>query len=90
MTHVNITVTGKVQRIGFRFTSMQEALKLGVRGFVMNVDHDKVYLEAEGEEEKVEKFIEWCKTGPTWAKVKQISVEKGEVKNLTSFEIVPK
>jgi acylphosphatase len=90
MIHVNITVSGKVQRIGFRFTSMQEAVRLGVRGFVMNVDHDKVYLEAEGEESTVEKFIEWCKKGPTWAQVKQISIEKSELKNFTSFEILPR
>ncbi|MEI6853905.1 MAG: acylphosphatase [Bacteroidota bacterium] len=90
MIHVNITVTGKVQRIGFRFSSMQEAIKIGVYGFVMNVDHDKVYLEAEGEEEKVNKFVEWCKSGPSWARVSDISVETGEIKNFTSFEIVPK
>jgi acylphosphatase len=90
MIHVNITVTGKVQRIGFRFSSMQEAIKIGVCGFVMNIDHDKVYLEAEGEEEKVNKFVEWCKSGPSWAIVSDISVEPGEVKNFTSFEIVPK
>jgi acylphosphatase len=90
MIHVNITISGKVQRIGFRFTSMQAAVKLGVHGFVMNVDHDKVYIEAEGEENSVNKFIEWCKTGPTWAIVKQISVEKGEMKHFSSFEILPK
>ena len=90
MIHVNILVTGKVQRIGFRFTSMQTAVKLGVNGFVMNVDQDKVYIEAEGEENKVEEFINWCKKGPTWANVKQISVEKGVVKSFTSFEILPK
>jgi len=90
MIHVNILVTGKVQRIGFRFTSMQTAVKLGVNGFVMNVDQDKVYIEAEGDENKVEEFINWCKKGPTWANVKQISVEKGVVKSFTSFEILPK
>jgi acylphosphatase len=90
MIHVNIIVTGKVQKIGFRFTAMQEAVRIGVKGFIMNVDHDKVYVEAEGDEEKVDKFIEWCKKGPAWAKVNQISIEKGEMKNFSSFEIVPK
>jgi acylphosphatase len=90
MIHLNITVSGKVQRIGFRFSAMQEAVKIGIFGFVMNVDHDKVYIEAEGEENKVYRFVEWCKSGPAWANVKQISVEKSEVKNFTSFEIVPK
>jgi acylphosphatase len=87
MIHVNITVTGKVQKIGFRFMSMQTAVKLGVSGFVKNVDNDKVYIEAEGIESSVEEFIKWCKTGPTWAKVNQISIEKGELKNFTSFDI---
>jgi acylphosphatase len=90
MIHANINISGKVQRIGFRFSSMQVAVKLGVCGFIMNVDNDKVYIEAEGEEKKVEEFINWCKTGPTWAKVNQISIEKGELKNFSSFEILPK
>ena len=88
MRHVKITVTGKVQKIGFRFMAMQTAVKLGVSGFVKNVDNDKVYIEAEGEEGKVEEFIKWCKTGPTWARVDQISVEKGELKMFTSFDIL--
>jgi acylphosphatase len=88
MIHVNIIVTGKVQRIGFRFMSMQTAVKLGVKGLVRNVGSDKVYIEAEGEDDKVEEFIHWCKTGPTWARVDHISVDKGELKNFTSFEIV--
>jgi acylphosphatase len=90
MIHVNITVTGKVQKIGFRFLAMQTAVKLGVSGFVRNVDNDKVYIEAEGEEGKVEEFIKWCKTGPTWARVDQISVEKGELKNFATFDILPR
>jgi len=87
MIHVNITVTGKVQKIGFRFMAMQTAVKLGVHGFVRNVGSEKVYIEAEGEEGYVEEFIKWCKTGPPWARVDQISVEKGDVKNFTSFDI---
>ena len=82
MIHVNILVTGKVQKIGFRFTSMQEAVRIGVFGFVMNVGHDKVYIEAEGEEQKIEKFTEWCKKGPTWARIDQISIEKEEMKRV--------
>ncbi len=88
MIHVNITIMGKVQKIGFRFSSMQEAVRLGVCGFVMNVDQDKVYIEAEGEEKTVEKFIDWCRKGPSWARVKQISIEKSELKNFSSFEIL--
>jgi acylphosphatase len=90
MVHVNITVSGKVQKIGFRFSTMQLAVKLGVHGLVKNLDNDKVYIEAEGEKDNVEKFIEWCKTGPTWAKVNQITVENGELKNFTYFEILPR
>jgi acylphosphatase len=87
MIHVNITVTGKVQKIGYRFMAMQTAVKLGVHGFVRNVDDDRVYIEAEGEGNRVDEFIKWCKTGPPWARVDQISVEKGDLKNFTTFDI---
>jgi acylphosphatase len=88
MIHLNITITGKVQKVGFRFLTMQTASKLGVRGFVMYVDSDKIYIEAEGPEDKMEEFKKWCRTGPMPARVDHIRIDTGELKYLKSFEIL--
>lgn len=46
-----------------------------------------VYMEAEGEEDNLKRFIEWCKQGPPRAQVTRVDVQKGEVKNFEKFEI---
>jgi acylphosphatase len=88
MKNVKIKVFGRVQRIGFRFSAMQTAYKYGVKGIVQNSDDGSVYMEAEGEDKDVDLFVAWCRRGPVGAKVDEIRVEDGEVRNYSSFEIV--
>lgn len=85
--HLKINVNGKVKKVGFRFCTMQAAYKHGIFGFVRNKSNGSVYIEAEGEEEALEHFLEWCKTGPIGANVSSVETEEGEVQNFTSFEI---
>jgi acylphosphatase len=87
MKHVRIKIFGRVQRIGFRFSAMQAAYKYGICGIVQNGDDGSVWIEAEGDEECVNKFIEWCKVGPLGARVEKLLLEDGEPKNYTSFDI---
>lgn len=85
--HVNISVSGRVQKIGFRYSTLEVADQLGIVGFVQNLSDGSVYIEAEGTEESVETFIAWCHHGPRWAHVDKVEVEKAEMKNFTIFEI---
>lgn len=55
--HVNISVSGRVQKIGFRYSTLEVANQLGIAGFVQNQPDGSVYIEAEGPEESVETFI---------------------------------
>jgi acylphosphatase len=87
MKHVNIRIYGRVQRIGFRFQSMQVAYKFNVTGLVRNMDDGSVHIEAEGEVSNIEKFIEWCKIGPLGARIEKIYIEEGDIKSYTSFDI---
>lgn len=87
MKHLNITVKGRVQRIGFRFRTMETAYKYGVSGIVMNKADNSVYIEAEGEEEAMEKFLAWCHKGPLGARVEEVTFTDGPLKFYPSFEI---
>ena len=87
MEHLRLRIYGRVQRIGFRFQSMQTAYKYDVRGMVRNMEDGSVYIEAEGEHGNMEKFVEWCKIGPLGAKIEKFLVEEGTFKNYTSFDI---
>lgn len=83
--HLNIKVFGSVQGVFFRISAKDMAEKLGIVGFAKNESDGTVYIEAEGEEKDLEKFVEWCKVGPPLAKVEKVEVTEGQLKNLTGF-----
>jgi acylphosphatase len=85
--HLNITVRGHVQRVGFRYHARKTALSLDVNGFVSNQSDGSVYLEAEGEEEALEMLIQWCRQGPAMARVEEVEKTSGELKGFKTFEI---
>jgi acylphosphatase len=44
-------------------------------------------IEAEGKEEEIELFTEWCRSGPDWAYVEDISVSECPVVGYEGFGI---
>ena len=88
MRHYNIIISGRVQRIGFLFSAMQAAYRYGINGFVQNMKDDSVYIEAEGEDEQMDFFVQWCRRGPLGAKVENVKITKGELKNFKAFDII--
>lgn len=82
-----IEVYGRVQGVGFRFFTERKARELGISGFVKNRPDGSVYIEAEGEPQALELFIEWCKAGPNWAKVQNVKVAEMPPLNRMSFQI---
>jgi acylphosphatase len=61
---LKIHVKGRVQGVGFRWSTVREAKMAGIKGFVRNMSDGSVYIEAEGSAEQLCKFVEWCKRGP--------------------------
>jgi acylphosphatase len=66
---VSIHVSGRVQGVGFRYYTRKKAIECNVNGFVQNKADGSVYIEANGEAIDIDAFIDWCKQGPTWARV---------------------
>ena len=87
LIHYNITVKGKVQGVAYRFNAQAQATRYDLNGFVRNLANGDVYIEAEGEEEKVNQFISWCQVGPRLAEVSEVIAEQGEFKQFSSFEL---
>ena len=86
--NLTVKIYGFVQGIFFRFGAKVEAEKQGIKGFARNEDDGSVYIEAEGEEGKLRDFLEWCRMGPTFAKVEKIDFEfKDELKGFKSFDV---
>ena len=87
MKHLNIRVSGKVQGVFFRASAKERAEQLGVKGFVRNVLNNEVYIEAEGEEETLQLFLNWCARGPSRAQVENVKAEESPLENFVVFEI---
>lgn len=85
--HLDIKISGRVQGVGFRWEARSLAKKLNLFGFVRNLPGSRVYIEAEGDEESLEKFLTWCRKGPWLSKVENVEVEKAESKGYNDFEI---
>jgi acylphosphatase len=84
---VNIIVSGKVQAVFFRASTLTEAKGLGLKGYVMNLPDGNVLIEVEGEDKKIEQLVEWCRIGPVYARVTDVRVEEIEVRNRQNFYI---
>lgn len=86
---VEIRVTGIVQGVFFRQGVKAEAMRRGLIGWVRNEPDGSVRIVAEGEEEKLREFIDWCKKGTEWARIEKVETEWGEAKEeFDEFEIV--
>jgi len=59
------TIHGRVQGVGFRFSTNQLAKELDIRGIVRNESDGTVYVEAVGAEEQIDTFIKRLAQGPS-------------------------
>ncbi len=84
---VCLRVYGRVQGVFFRAFTRQEALKRGLRGFVINRPDATVYIEAEGEEERLVEFIARVKEGPPASRVRNLEIEWCEPAGFEDFQI---
>ena len=69
---LHAVVHGRVQGVGFRFYTLEEAEKLGVGGWVRNRDDGTVEVYADGESSQLESFLTWLERGPRSATVTRV------------------
>lgn len=69
-------VHGRVQGVGFRYSTQQEAKTLGLKGYAKNLDDGSVEVLACGEESQVERLLTWLRSGgPRSAQVDKVLAE---------------
>ncbi|UCE44023.1 MAG: acylphosphatase [Candidatus Bathyarchaeota archaeon] len=74
MARAHVLVSGRVQGVFFRFETKRLARRLRVAGWVRNRRDGRVEVVFEGEREDVEKMVEFCKRGPSGARVTNVEV----------------
>lgn len=83
---IHVFVSGKVQGVGFRDSTVDEAKKRGASGWVQNLPDGRVEAVFEGSKEAIEIMISWCNLGPLPARVTGVDVEYEEPEGIEGFE----
>jgi acylphosphatase len=84
-------ITGRVQGVFFRMETKRASDRFGVFGWVRNLKDGTVEAVFEGDQDRVEATLEWCRQGPPHADVADVKVTwtayTGEFKGFNiSFE----
>ncbi|CAA9485109.1 MAG: Acylphosphate phosphohydrolase, putative [uncultured Solirubrobacteraceae bacterium] len=83
----HVIVSGRVHGVFFRDSTRREAERLGVAGWVRNVDDGTVEAVFEGEDSAVDGMIAFCRRGPERARVDRVEVAEQDVEGLRDFMI---
>ena len=87
MYQAQLIISGKVQGVFYRASCQEVAQGLGLAGWARNLSTGQVEVLVQGEKEKIEKLIEWCKKGPPEARVNEVKTEwqdlSGKISNFT-------
>jgi acylphosphatase len=75
---VHLFVSGVVQGVFFRAHARDMARDLGLTGWVKNLADGRVEIIAEGDSEKLQRFIEWCRRGPAGSSVEDLEIRREE------------
>ncbi len=87
MKAIDVTVAGRVQRVGFRAYTKRNALMLGVKGYVENLGDGRVHAVLEGDEHQIDKMLELIRQGPMASEVRDIKVLEIGHSGHRSFEV---
>ena len=83
-----IRVSGRVQGVYFRASARDRARLLGLAGIARNDPDGSVFVEVEGDEQALERFVAWCHHGPPDARVERVEVTEGEPVGHVGFTVL--
>lgn len=72
----NVRVRGRVQGVGYRFSTARRAHELGVRGWVQNMEDGTVEAVVQGTPDQVDRMLEFMRKGPPAARVTELESER--------------
>ena len=88
MKTLRVYISGTVQGVLFRKFIKENANRIGVRGFVRNLEDGRVEVVMEGRDEKVMEMLEICKQGNPHSQVRQIEIKELPFQGFEGFKIM--
>lgn len=87
---LHLSITGRVQGVGYRDSLRMIAQALNITGWVRNKEDGSVEAIVQGEEQDVERVVAWCHNGPPGANVKYVNTTLAEnQQRFIAFSRVP-
>ena len=83
-----ITITGRVQGVGFRYFTKKVAETHQMKGWVRNTREGTVEIMATGEENQLNAFIEDVIKGNMFSKIEGIDIKVLDYRRFERFEII--
>lgn len=80
-------VSGDVQGVGFRWSAREVARDLGVNGWARNRLDGTVEVQVEGEQDAVDRMLDWLRAGPPGADVDRVEVADAAPEGDDAFRI---
>jgi len=87
ISRVKLVIEGRVQGVCYRAFTQNQAIKLGLSGWVKNMQDGRVEAVLEGQRELIEQAMLACKSGPSGARVTDIDIVWGNPQGEEGFEI---
>jgi acylphosphatase len=78
-------VRGRVQGVFFRAETRDRARSLGLSGWVRNAPDGSVEAVFEGDRERIESMLAWCRRGPSLARVDDVQADWEEPRGEEGF-----
>ncbi len=88
MKTLRLYISGTVQGVLFRKFIEENANRLGVRGFVRNLDDGRVEAVLEGLDPKVLEMLEICKKGNPHSQIREIQMREIPHQGFVGFKIL--
>ena len=85
----HLIISGLVQGVGYRYSMVAEARRLGVTGWVRNRRDGTVEAHIEGEDRRCAELERWARQGPPTARVDGVLVREVAVEGRDDFEQRP-
>ncbi len=80
-----VIVRGRVQGVFFRADARERARSLGLSGWIRNNLDGTVEAAFEGDDERVDSIVDWCRRGPAGAVVEDVDVSWEEPQGESGF-----
>ena len=80
-------VRGRVQGVGFRYSTIRAAQRLRINGWVRNTYDGDVEVWAEGPKEALDLFHAWLQRGPQLARVDSVNREDRNPVGYNDFDV---